>query len=110
MRTPRLTVIGTGYLGVTHAVCMAVLGFEVVGVILGTSVLVLMFDLAIIYKLYLSTKGFERERAKLLVQVEQAEAKAEAEAAAEAGASGPDGTAGTGPATQPPNALSPVSR
>ena len=29
---PRLTVIGTGYLGVTHAVCMAVLGFEVLGV------------------------------------------------------------------------------
>ncbi|WP_432505835.1 UDP-glucose dehydrogenase family protein [Kineococcus arenarius] len=29
---PRLTVIGTGYLGATHAICMAVLGFEVVGV------------------------------------------------------------------------------
>jgi UDPglucose 6-dehydrogenase len=29
---PRLTVIGTGYLGATHAVCMAVLGFEVLGV------------------------------------------------------------------------------
>ena len=28
---PRLTVIGTGYLGATHAVCMAELGFEVVG-------------------------------------------------------------------------------
>ncbi|WP_395105284.1 UDP-glucose dehydrogenase family protein [Actinomadura sp. SCN-SB] len=27
--TPRLTVIGTGYLGATHAICMAVLGFEV---------------------------------------------------------------------------------
>ncbi|MGZ4496908.1 MAG: UDP-glucose dehydrogenase family protein [Nocardioides sp.] len=26
---PRLTVIGTGYLGATHAICMAVLGFEV---------------------------------------------------------------------------------
>ncbi|MCY7365176.1 MAG: UDP-glucose/GDP-mannose dehydrogenase family protein, partial [Frankiaceae bacterium] len=26
---PRLTVIGTGYLGATHAVCMAELGFEV---------------------------------------------------------------------------------
>ncbi|WP_268762052.1 hypothetical protein, partial [Frankia casuarinae] len=24
---PRLTVIGTGYLGATHAVCMAELGF-----------------------------------------------------------------------------------
>jgi UDPglucose 6-dehydrogenase len=32
MRNPRLTVIGTGYLGATHAVCMAVLGFEVLGV------------------------------------------------------------------------------
>ena len=29
---PRLTVIGTGYLGATHAVCMAELGFEVLGV------------------------------------------------------------------------------
>jgi UDPglucose 6-dehydrogenase len=28
----RLTVIGTGYLGATHAICMAVMGFEVVGV------------------------------------------------------------------------------
>lgn len=28
----RLTVIGTGYLGVTHAACMAELGFEVLGV------------------------------------------------------------------------------
>src|ERR1700709_1858890 len=28
---PRLGVIGTGYLGATHAVCMAELGFEVVG-------------------------------------------------------------------------------
>jgi UDPglucose 6-dehydrogenase len=32
MHSPRLTVIGTGYLGATHAVCMAVLGFEVLGV------------------------------------------------------------------------------
>ncbi|HEX2317119.1 MAG TPA: UDP-glucose/GDP-mannose dehydrogenase family protein [Thermomonospora sp.] len=30
--TPRLTVIGTGYLGATHAVCMASLGYEVLGV------------------------------------------------------------------------------
>ncbi|MFI0449417.1 UDP-glucose dehydrogenase family protein [Actinomadura sp. 6N118] len=29
---PRLTVIGTGYLGATHAICMAVLGFNVLGV------------------------------------------------------------------------------
>ncbi|SNQ47325.1 UDP-glucose 6-dehydrogenase [Frankia canadensis] len=29
---PRISVIGTGYLGTTHAVCMAELGFEVVGV------------------------------------------------------------------------------
>ncbi|HSE71108.1 MAG TPA: UDP-glucose/GDP-mannose dehydrogenase family protein [Nocardioidaceae bacterium] len=29
---PTLTVIGTGYLGATHAVCMAMLGFDVVGV------------------------------------------------------------------------------
>ncbi len=31
MSAPRLTVIGTGYLGATHAVCMAELGFEVLG-------------------------------------------------------------------------------
>ncbi|MFF5551473.1 UDP-glucose dehydrogenase family protein [Streptomyces olivaceoviridis] len=29
---PRLTVIGTGYLGATHAICMAALGFHVLGV------------------------------------------------------------------------------
>ena len=29
---PRLTVLGTGYLGVSHASCMAELGFEVLGV------------------------------------------------------------------------------
>src|ERR1700752_282708 len=29
---PRLTVIGTGYLGATHAICMASLGYEVLGV------------------------------------------------------------------------------
>jgi UDPglucose 6-dehydrogenase len=29
---PRLSVLGTGYLGATHAVCMAILGFEVIGV------------------------------------------------------------------------------
>ncbi|WP_045299462.1 UDP-glucose dehydrogenase family protein [Microbacterium trichothecenolyticum] len=28
---PRLTVVGTGYLGATHAVCMAILGYEVLG-------------------------------------------------------------------------------
>ncbi|WP_406045321.1 UDP-glucose/GDP-mannose dehydrogenase family protein [Micromonospora sp. NBC_00898] len=28
---PKLTVIGTGYLGATHAVCMAALGYEVLG-------------------------------------------------------------------------------
>ena len=28
----RLTVLGTGYLGTTHAACMASLGFEVLGV------------------------------------------------------------------------------
>src|SRR4029079_9293400 len=32
MTKPRLSVIGTGYLGATHAVCMAELGFDVVGV------------------------------------------------------------------------------
>lgn len=34
MTTPpiRLTVIGTGYLGATHAACLAELGFEVLGV------------------------------------------------------------------------------
>jgi UDPglucose 6-dehydrogenase len=31
-RSVRLTVIGTGYLGATHAICMAVLGHEVLGV------------------------------------------------------------------------------
>jgi UDPglucose 6-dehydrogenase len=29
---PRITVIGTGYLGATHAICMAALGFDVLGV------------------------------------------------------------------------------
>ena len=29
---PSLTVIGTGYLGATHAICMAIMGHEVVGV------------------------------------------------------------------------------
>ena len=28
---PRVTVTGTGYLGATHAICMAVMGFEVLG-------------------------------------------------------------------------------
>ena len=28
----RLTVLGTGYLGITHAACMASLGFHVLGV------------------------------------------------------------------------------
>ncbi|WP_150308991.1 UDP-glucose dehydrogenase family protein [Planctomonas psychrotolerans] len=28
---PRITVIGTGYLGATHAICMATLGYEVLG-------------------------------------------------------------------------------
>jgi UDPglucose 6-dehydrogenase len=32
MASPRITVIGTGYLGATHAVCMAELGFEVRGI------------------------------------------------------------------------------
>jgi UDPglucose 6-dehydrogenase len=30
--TPRISVLGTGYLGATHAICMAVLGCEVLGV------------------------------------------------------------------------------
>ena len=30
--TPRLSVFGTGYLGATHAACLAELGFEVLGV------------------------------------------------------------------------------
>jgi UDPglucose 6-dehydrogenase len=30
--SPRITVIGTGYLGATHAICMAVLGYDVLGV------------------------------------------------------------------------------
>lgn len=29
---PKITVIGTGYLGATHAICMAILGAEVLGV------------------------------------------------------------------------------
>jgi UDPglucose 6-dehydrogenase len=32
MSFPKLTVIGTGYLGATHAICMAVLGYDVLGV------------------------------------------------------------------------------
>lgn len=28
----RLTVLGTGYLGITHAACVASLGFDVLGV------------------------------------------------------------------------------
>ncbi|HAM26448.1 MAG TPA: UDP-glucose 6-dehydrogenase, partial [Microbacteriaceae bacterium] len=32
VENPRLTVIGTGYLGATHAICMAILGFDVLGV------------------------------------------------------------------------------
>jgi UDPglucose 6-dehydrogenase len=28
----RLTVLGTGYLGITHVACMASLGFDVLGV------------------------------------------------------------------------------
>src|SRR3954452_13431982 len=31
MPKPRLSVIGTGYLGATHAVCMAELGYDVIG-------------------------------------------------------------------------------
>jgi len=31
MTKPRLSVIGTGYLGATHAVCMAEIGYEVIG-------------------------------------------------------------------------------
>ena len=31
-RAPRLSVLGTGYLGATHAACMAELGYEVLGV------------------------------------------------------------------------------
>ncbi|WP_235487416.1 nucleotide sugar dehydrogenase, partial [Frankia sp. AvcI1] len=33
---PRISVIGTGYLGATHAVCMAELGFDVIGVDIDT--------------------------------------------------------------------------
>ena len=29
---PRITVVGCGYLGATHAACMAELGYEVLGV------------------------------------------------------------------------------
>lgn len=32
IRRPRLTVLGTGYLGATHAICMAELGYDVLGV------------------------------------------------------------------------------
>ncbi len=31
MSSPRITVLGTGYLGATHAACMAELGYEVLG-------------------------------------------------------------------------------
>ena len=30
--TPRITVVGCGYLGATHAACMAELGFDVLGI------------------------------------------------------------------------------
>src|SRR5690625_6829371 len=36
-RPPRLTVVGTGYLGATHAVCMATLGYQVLGVDVGAA-------------------------------------------------------------------------
>jgi UDPglucose 6-dehydrogenase len=36
-KLPRLTVIGTGYLGATHAICMAVMGYEVLGVDVDTT-------------------------------------------------------------------------
>ena len=36
-RPRRLTVFGTGYLGITHAACMASLGFEVLGVDIDTA-------------------------------------------------------------------------
>jgi UDPglucose 6-dehydrogenase len=29
--TPKITVTGTGYLGATHAICMAIMGFDVLG-------------------------------------------------------------------------------
>lgn len=35
--TPRITVVGTGYLGATHAICMAQLGYEVLGVDVDTA-------------------------------------------------------------------------
>jgi UDPglucose 6-dehydrogenase len=35
--TLKLSVIGTGYLGATHAACMASLGFEVIGFDIETS-------------------------------------------------------------------------
>ena len=34
--TYRLTVLGTGYLGATHAVCMAELGYDVTAIDLGS--------------------------------------------------------------------------
>jgi len=34
---PRLTVVGTGYLGATHAVCMAELGYDVLGLDVDTA-------------------------------------------------------------------------
>jgi UDPglucose 6-dehydrogenase len=36
-QNPRLTVIGTGYLGATHAICMALLGFDVLGLDVDTT-------------------------------------------------------------------------
>ena len=32
LRRPRLSVVGTGYLGAVHAACMANFGFDVIGV------------------------------------------------------------------------------
>jgi phosphatidylglycerophosphate synthase len=50
------------------------------GVIVVTAALLLLFDLGIIYKLYLSTKGFEKQYAKALRKAEEAEARAAARA------------------------------
>jgi phosphatidylglycerophosphate synthase len=44
------------------------------GTVVGVAALMLIFDLGIIYKLYLSTKGFERQYAKALKKAEDAEA------------------------------------
>jgi phosphatidylglycerophosphate synthase len=46
------------------------------GVIIGISALIMLFDAAIIYKFYLTTQGFQRQLAKATAEADAAEARA----------------------------------